>query len=212
MLNAVGKAQNILLLGGTSDIGLAIVQEFLSHGPARVTLAARLDSPRLDAAVRQVEQAGASAVEVIDFDAADTDSHPEVIDAAFANGDVDLAIVAFGTLGDAEELWQNQEKAVESAQINYTGAVSVGVLLGQKFKEQGHGTIVALSSVAGVKVRRSNFVRLHQSRFRWFLHPAGRSTARQWCPRPCGSPRSGTHKDECRRERGSLDGGPPAGS
>ena len=99
MLNAVGKAQNILLLGGTSDIGLAIVQEFLSHGPARVTLAARLDSPRLDAAVRQVEQAGASAVEVIDFDAADTDSHPEVIDAAFANGDVDLAIVAFGTLG-----------------------------------------------------------------------------------------------------------------
>ena len=81
MLNAVGKAQNILLLGGTSDIGLAIVQEFLSHGPARVTLAARLDSPRLDAAVRQVEQAGASAVEVIDFDAADTDSHPEVIDA-----------------------------------------------------------------------------------------------------------------------------------
>ena len=40
MLNAVGKAQNILLLGGTSDIGLAIVQEFLSHGPARVTLAA----------------------------------------------------------------------------------------------------------------------------------------------------------------------------
>lgn len=158
MLNAVGKAQNILLLGGTSDIGLAIVQEFLSHGPARVTLAARLDSPRLDAAVRQVEQAGASAVEVIDFDAADTDSHPEVIDAAFANGDVDLAIVAFGTLGDAEELWQNQEKAVESAQINYTGAVSVGVLLGQKFKEQGHGTIVALSSVAGVKVRRSNFM------------------------------------------------------
>ena len=81
MLNAVGKAQNILLLGGTSDIGLAIVQEFLSHGPARVTLAARLDSPRLDAAVRQVEQAGASAVEVIDFGAADTDSHPEVTDA-----------------------------------------------------------------------------------------------------------------------------------
>ena len=159
-----------------------------------------------------MEQAGASAVEVIDFDAADTDSHPEVIDAAFANGDVDLAVVAFGTLGDAEELWQNQEKAVESAQINYTGAVSVGVLLGQKFKEQGHGTIVALSSVAGVKVRRSNF--MYGSTKAGFdgFYTSWRSTARQWCPRPCGSPRSGTHKDECRRERGSLDGGPPAGS
>ncbi|RNE48214.1 decaprenylphospho-beta-D-erythro-pentofuranosid-2-ulose 2-reductase [Corynebacterium alimapuense] len=158
MLNAVGQAQNILLLGGTSEIGLGIVAEFLSHGPARVTLAARTDSPRIDAAVEQVRAAGASEVEVLDFDATDFDSHPAVIDAAFAHGDVDVAIVAFGTLGDQEQLWQDQAKAVASAQINYTGPVSVGVLLGQRFKAQSHGTIVALSSVAGVRVRRSNFV------------------------------------------------------
>ncbi|AGF71270.1 decaprenylphospho-beta-D-erythro-pentofuranosid-2-ulose 2-reductase [Corynebacterium halotolerans] len=158
MLNAVGQAQNILLLGGTSEIGLAIVAEFLERGPARVTLAARADSPRVDAAVTRMKEAGASEVDVLDFDATDFDSHPDVIDAAFARGDVDLAVVAFGTLGDQEELWQDQAKAVASAQINYTGPVSVGVLLGQKFKAQGHGTIVALSSVAGVRVRRSNFV------------------------------------------------------
>jgi len=69
MLNAVGQAQNILLLGGTSEIGLGIVAEFLSRGPARVTLAARADSPRIDAAVDQVRAAGASEVDVIDFDA-----------------------------------------------------------------------------------------------------------------------------------------------
>lgn len=158
MLNAVGKAQNILLLGGTSEIGLAIVAEFLAQGPARVTLATRADSPRVDAAVAEVKAAGASEVEVLDFDATDFDSHPAVIDAAFAHGDVDIAVVAFGTLGDQEELWQDQAKAVASAQINYTGPVSVGVLLGQRFKAQGHGSIVALSSVAGVRVRRSNFV------------------------------------------------------
>ncbi len=158
MLNAVGQAQNILLLGGTSEIGLAIVDEFLSRGPARVMLAARADSPRIDAAAERVRAAGASEVEVIDFDATDFDSHPATVDAAFSHGDVDVAIVAFGTLGDQEELWQDQAKAVASAQINYTGPVSVGVLLGQRFKAQGHGTIVALSSVAGVRVRRSNFV------------------------------------------------------
>ncbi|MBG9253656.1 decaprenylphospho-beta-D-erythro-pentofuranosid-2-ulose 2-reductase, partial [Corynebacterium diphtheriae bv. mitis] len=48
MLNAVGQAQNILLLGGTSEIGLSIVAEFLAKGPAHVTLAARQDSPRID--------------------------------------------------------------------------------------------------------------------------------------------------------------------
>lgn len=158
MLNAVGQAQNILLLGGTSEIGLAIVSEFLDRGPARVTLAVRPGSSLVDAAVSRLKQAGATEVETIDFDATNYESHPEVIDQAFSHGDVDIAIVAFGTLGDQEELWQNQDKAVTSAQINYTGPVSVGVLLGQRFKAQGHGTIIALSSVAGMRVRRSNFV------------------------------------------------------
>lgn len=158
MLNAVGQAQNILLLGGTSEIGLATVKKFLTRGPARIILAALKDSPGLDEAVAGLKAAGASDVEVIPFDAIDTASHPEVIDQAFSFGDIDVAIVAFGTLGDQEELWQNQEKAVASAQVNYTGAVSVGVLLGQRFRAQGHGTIVVMSSVAGLKVRRSNFV------------------------------------------------------
>ena len=157
MLNAVGQAQHILLLGGTSEIGLGIVEKFLDRGPAKVTLAARADSPRIDGARAQLASRGAE-VEVVDFDATDFDSHPAVIDKAFARGDVDVAIVAFGTLGDQEELWQNHDKAVASAQVNYTGPVSVGVLLGQRMREQGHGTIVAMSSVAGVRVRRSNFV------------------------------------------------------
>ena len=158
MLNAVGRPQNILLLGGNSDMGLAIVEEFLSRGPARVILAARKTDASLDAAKARLQKAGASAVDTLAFDATDTDSHPQVIDDAFAKGDIDIAVVAFGVLGDQEALWQDQKQAVSAAQINYVGAVSVGVLLGQKLKEQGHGQIVAISSVAGELVRRSNFV------------------------------------------------------
>ena len=82
----------------------------------------------------------------------------KMIDEAFAGGDVDVAIVAFGLLGDAEELWQNQRKAVQIAEINYTAAVSVGVHLGEKMRAQGSGRIIAMSSAAGERVRRSNFV------------------------------------------------------
>lgn len=81
-----------------------------------------------------------------------------MIEQAFGGGDVDVAIVAFGLLGDAEELWQNQHKAVQIAEINYTAAVSVGVLLGEKMRAQGFGQIIAMSTVAGERVRRSNFV------------------------------------------------------
>jgi decaprenylphospho-beta-D-erythro-pentofuranosid-2-ulose 2-reductase len=42
--------------------------------------------------------------------------------------------------------------------VNYTAAVSVGVALAERMRRQGHGRIVALSSVAGERVRRSNFV------------------------------------------------------
>lgn len=159
MLNAVGQAQHILLLGGTSEIGLAIVSELVSRGGnPTVTLCARKDSPRIDDAIAEVQRAGAGHVRLVDFDALDFASHPAVIDAAFEDGEVDVAVVAFGTLGDQEQLWQDQAAAVASAQTNFTAPMSVGVLLGQEMKRQGRGNIIALSSVAGQRVRRSNFV------------------------------------------------------
>jgi decaprenylphospho-beta-D-erythro-pentofuranosid-2-ulose 2-reductase len=158
VLDAVGNPQTILVLGGTSEIGLAICERYLQNAHARIVLAAMPNDPGRDDAVAQMKAAGARSVELIDFEATDTDSHPKMMEQAFANGDVDVAIVAFGILGDAEELWQNQQKAVLAAEINYTAAVSVGVLLGEKMRAQGFGQIIAMSTVAGERVRRSNFV------------------------------------------------------
>jgi decaprenylphospho-beta-D-erythro-pentofuranosid-2-ulose 2-reductase len=158
MIDATGNPQTILLLGGTSEIGLAIVERYLRNAKARVILADLPNAPKREAAIEQMQTAGAKEVEYLEFDALDTNSHPSLIESAWAQGDVDVAIVAFGVLGDAEELWQNQAKAVLTAQINYTAAVSVGVLVGGKMKTQGFGQIIAMSSVAGERVRRSNFV------------------------------------------------------
>ncbi|KAB1502757.1 decaprenylphospho-beta-D-erythro-pentofuranosid-2-ulose 2-reductase [Corynebacterium sp. 320] len=157
MIDAVGKAQSIVLLGGASDMGLAVVEEFLSRGPARVVLAARAEES-LDDAEARVRAAGASDVKRVEFDAVDFDSHPAVFEKIFADGDIDIAIVAFGILGDNEAQWTNQKLAVQAAQVNFTGAVSAGVLLADYMKKQGHGQIIAFSTVAGEMVRRSNFV------------------------------------------------------
>lgn len=158
MLDAVGNPQTILLLGGTSEIGLAICARYLRTAPARVVLAALPNDPGRDDARAQLMAAGAREVEIVDFDAMDMDSHPKMIEQAFAGGDVDVAIIAFGLLGDAEQLWQDQRKAVQIAQVNYTAAVSVGVLLADRMRAQGYGQIIAMSSAAGERVRRSNFV------------------------------------------------------
>lgn len=158
VFDGVGNPQAILLLGGTSEIGLAICERYLRDAKARVVLADLPDHPRKADAIAAMTSAGAKSVEWIDFDGVKNDTHPAVLDAAFAGGDIDVAIVAFGLLGDAEELWQNQRKAVQIAEINYTAAVSVGVLLGEKMRAQGSGRIIAMSSAAGERVRRSNFV------------------------------------------------------
>lgn len=156
MLDALGQPQRLLLLGGTSEIALAVARRFLSRGSVQVVLAAR-PTPRREEAARALAEAGAE-VDVLDFDAQDTDGHRAVIDAAWATGDVDVTVVAFGVLGDPEQAWQDHVRAVELAKVNYVGALSVGVLVGDRLRQQGHGVLVALSSVAGERVRRSNFV------------------------------------------------------
>jgi decaprenylphospho-beta-D-erythro-pentofuranosid-2-ulose 2-reductase len=156
VIDAVGNPQSILLLGGTSEIGLAVVEAFASDRPLRVVLAAR-PSDRLDAARARLEARGC-AVETLPFDAEALDTHADVVRKAFTGGDVDVAVVAFGLLGDNEKAWTDASYAARLAQVNYTAAVTVGVALAERMREQGHGAIVAFSSVAGERARRSNFV------------------------------------------------------
>lgn len=156
MIDAVGNPQTLLLLGGTSEIALATAALYAGRRPLRVILAAR-PSGRRDAARESLEKQGCT-VEVVDFDARDTASHTAAIAQCFAGGDVDVSLVAFGLLGDQEQAWTDVDTAVELAETNYVGAVSVGVLLAERLRAQGHGSIVALSTVAAERPRRANFV------------------------------------------------------
>jgi decaprenylphospho-beta-D-erythro-pentofuranosid-2-ulose 2-reductase len=61
-------------------------------------------------------------------------------------------------LGDQTEAERDGALAADIARVNYLGAVSVGTPVAVRLRDQGHGLIVALSTVAGERVRRSNFV------------------------------------------------------
>lgn len=156
MINSLGQPQSVLVLGGTSDIALATVRAWAATCRPQVTLAAR-PGERRDAAVSELQGLGLE-VAAEDFDAEDTDAHPGLIERVAARGDIDVALVAFGVLGDEELAWHDHASALQHARVNYVGAVSVGVCLAEVMSSQGHGSIVALSSVAGERVRRSNFV------------------------------------------------------
>ena len=156
-MNGIGSPQRVLLLGASSEIGLATVRELLADSDgAHVVLAGRQGERRATAA--SLLTGLGLQVSVVDFDASDRSTYAAAVEGAFAWGDVDVALVAFGVLGDQEEAWQDVDAAVRLADVNYVAAVAVGVLLARRMREQGHGAIVALSSVAAERARRSNFV------------------------------------------------------
>ena len=102
---------------------------------------------------------GPAEVAVVPFEATDTASHPGFVDdLAERFGDLDVVVLAFGVLGDQATFDADPVAAAAAVTINYTGAVSVGLAVANRLRTQGHGRLVVLSSVAGERVRKANFV------------------------------------------------------
>ena len=157
MTDALDRATSVLVLGGTSEIALATVRRLRTPALRRVVLAARPSASR-DAAVAGLVAEGLVGTTAVDFDAADTGTHEALLAHAFGESDVDVVLVAFGVLGDQLEFEGDPDLAVEAAQVNYVGGVSVCLRTARLLRAQGHGALVVLSSVAGERARRSNFV------------------------------------------------------
>ncbi len=123
-----------------------------------VVLAARKPE-RLDWAVRDLRARGATRAEAVEFDARDYERHPAFVDSAFERfGDLDVVLVAFGVLGDQEAAERDPQAALDVVSTNFLGAVSVLTPVAARMVQQGHGSIVVLSSVAGERARKSNYV------------------------------------------------------
>jgi decaprenylphospho-beta-D-erythro-pentofuranosid-2-ulose 2-reductase len=143
----------ILLLGGTSEIGLAILSALQLPVEAEVVLAGR-DTDRLAAAARTLS----CRVTTVQYDAADFASHPAFAHSVCAAGVPDLVIAATGVLIAQSRVEADVSLAATMIQANFTGQVTTLLALGTFMKARGSGTIVVLSSVAAVRPRRFNSV------------------------------------------------------
>ncbi len=152
MKNAINQPQTILLLGGGSDIGQAIVHQLASPALRAVILAGRTTPLEMT-----TQLPGSVEVVSVPFDAVDHAGHDALVRSLVEqHGDLDIVIQAFGQLGDA--VGDDPVAAADLAEVNYVGAVSSGLAVANQLRRQGHGTLVVLTSVAGVRTRPSNFV------------------------------------------------------
>jgi decaprenylphospho-beta-D-erythro-pentofuranosid-2-ulose 2-reductase len=156
MKDATGLPQSLLVLGGTSEIALATARRLIARRTRTVWLAGR-PSPALDEAAAHLRTLGAE-VRTVAFDALDPTSHEAALGKVFAETAVDMVLLAFGVLGDQAYDEREPLNAVRVAQTNYTGAVSAGLVTARELQNQGYGSLVVLSSVAGERARRADFI------------------------------------------------------
>lgn len=146
----------VVLFGGRSEIGVEVAARLA--GGATVILAARRSDDLADQRERMLGE-NAAEVHTIEFDANDTAQHDELIRKIVAEfGRIDVAIVAFGILGDQARAEVDTQHALQIAHTDYLAHISVMTPVAAAMKKQGNGDLIVFSSVAGVRVRRANYV------------------------------------------------------
>jgi len=148
----------VFVTGVTGQVGTEIVRELQRRAPREVVLAGR-DPDGLARAAEQLTQAGCREVQTLELDALDSDRHGAVVGEAFDRlGGVDIVVLAVGVLGARGGLPEDIAGALDVLRVNTVGAGSLLIHSARRLREQGTGTVVVLSSVAGERVRRANVV------------------------------------------------------
>jgi short-subunit dehydrogenase len=152
----------VVIFGGRSEIGLELAARLAPGSP--VLLAARR-ADQLDDQTAAVRAAGAADVHVCEFDADDLASHAPLVESIVAtHGPIGTAVLAFGILGDQALAEKDPAHAAAIVHTDFVAQVSLLTVLANAMRSAppgssgSSGSIVVFSSVAGVRVRRANYV------------------------------------------------------
>lgn len=158
MNDSLSNPQSAVIFGADSDIAKATMKLLIERRCKTLYLGGR-NTQALEQVAKLATEFGATKVNTFHFDATDVPSHKGIIEKLFSESSgIDLALVAFGILGEQSQYELDMDKTATLMATNYTGAATTGLLLSSQMKSQGYGNIVALSSVAAERARKENFI------------------------------------------------------
>ena len=145
---------NVLLLGATSDMAVALAHEYAKRGDTLILAgrhASALEPIAKDLAIRHT-----AAAHAVVFDVLDQASHAAFYAALPVKPDI--AICVAGYLGDAEKARHDLDESKRILETNFNGPASILRVVADDFEKRGAGVIVGIGSVAGDRGRQSNYV------------------------------------------------------
>ncbi|MGB0388737.1 MAG: SDR family oxidoreductase [Ardenticatenaceae bacterium] len=154
--------KRILTVGATSAIAHETLKHFANdaeNSGAQLFLVGR-HLAKLEAVANDLKVRGAKEVTTFQLDMNDFDRHSELLTRAqeALGGTIDLLFVAYGTLPEQKDCEEDVEVALHSFSTNAVSVISLLTLAAPIFERQKHGTIAVISSVAGDRGRRYNYL------------------------------------------------------
>ena len=147
----------ILVLGATSGIAEATCRIWASQGASLFHIARNAE--KLAAVAADLKTRGASFIDTAVADLDDTDKHPELLAHAINSlTGMDIAYLAHGILGDQTEAERDFNTAAQIIHTNYMAPVSLLTWLANFCVQRHSGTLAVISSVAGDRGRKSNYL------------------------------------------------------
>lgn len=142
----------VLIMGASSVVGQAVCR-LLAKENCELVLVAR-DKQKLSTIADDLVVRGASVKSLL-YDMSDISKHEDLINEV---GEIDIAYLFYGTLPDQARCEQDWESIAESLNTNFVSAASLLSRIANQFERRKQGSIVVVSSVAGDRGRKSNYV------------------------------------------------------
>ena len=144
----------IVIVGAKSDIAKATAREYAQNG-YDIYLAGRNIS-ELETFAEDIRVRSEKAVELVELDILNYASHQVFYDSL---AEKPLGVIsAVGYLGEQEKAQIDSDEAHKIIDTNYTGVVNLLNIIANDFEERRAGFIVGISSVAGDRGRKSNYI------------------------------------------------------
>lgn len=144
----------VLILGATSDMGFAIAKKYASE-KYNLQLAGRnlanLKPLQSDLQIRYGIECS-----IHPFDAMALDTHAGFYNSLPSKPDITVCVV--GYMEDNEKVIADAAETQKTILTNYSGPVSILNIIGADYAARRQGTIVGISSVAGLRGRQSNYI------------------------------------------------------
>jgi len=145
----------LLVIGAKSDIAIATARVFAQNGYDLILAGRNISELILDA--NDIKIRYSINIELVEFDIEQFETHENFVKNINVNI-IDGVLISVGYMQEQKVCEKNFNETLRTINVNFTGVVSILNIIANIFENRKSGFIIAISSVAGDRGRKTNYI------------------------------------------------------